>query len=158
MIAAVVLISGALFYVGCIHRVREVTERDGWLLDWTYKPFQCPHCWGEIERLEFEGQPLACPNPGGLDEELVRFGIDSPVAKLECRGSEGRWRMMFTEDRRPVNQCEEITDEELSRGYYELTSAVTPCKKEGTPVGWCYAVSDNHVRWVDPRRIDELSW
>lgn len=155
---AIVFIS-VFYYVGCIHRVHETVEKDGWILAWNYMPFRCPHCWGRIERLEFDGQHIACPDMASRKgESTTRFGIYTPVGMLECYHPEMQWRVRMNDDRRPTNECGDIAEDELLRGYYELTDARPPCKKTGTPPGWSYATSSNHIRWVDPKRIQELPW
>jgi hypothetical protein len=144
-----------LYYVGCIHRVRETVERDGWLLQWTYKPFQCRHCWGRVERLEYRGQTVTCPPEHEFAGEHKRYLLlQTPVGAFERSRGGDRWIVLTEKDSRPHTVCGKFIEAELQRGHYESEN----CRKTGTPEHWCHAVAEYRSRWVSPDLIATLSW
>jgi len=159
ILAVVLLVAMTIFYLGWIRRAREVVERDGWLLQYTYIPLACRTCTGHVERLECNGQLVPVPrlkmDRYGQRRQLV---VSTPVGTFRAYAKLDRWRFFHSSDNRPGAIQGSITDDELSRGYYSAAAASKRHRKEGTPDHWCWAWTSYDCRWLDPQLLDDLDW
>jgi hypothetical protein len=150
------------FYLLFVHRWREVLQKDGWLLQYTYIRLRCPTCLGRIERLECNGRPVPMPavksGPGGQGTVL----LVTPVGSFRSYANLNRWRFEHGQDNRSAPTDPAITQQELAQCYYDNPVddgyELYGRRKKGTPSHWCWAFSTDHSRWLDPVQLDKLDW
>ena len=151
VVTAIVVIAITVFYLGWVRRVREIVERDGWLLQYTYIPRACRLCSGRVERLECNSQPVPIPR-------LKTVVVSTPVGTFGQWSDVDAWRLSSYSGDRPTTVQGSITGDELSRGYYNVDKEAKPYRKEGTPAHWCWACTWYECRWLDPQLLDDLDW
>jgi len=118
---------------------------------------------GQVEQLECHDQIVSPPvlkaDKKGYSKRLM---IETPVGSFEAITGLKRWRWVYNQSSLEESY-EEITAEELERGYYgrRLPDASgewrNPSRKKGTPRHWCRASSSSYSFWIDPARLEELA-
>lgn len=141
-------------------------ERDGWVLDYSHKRFFCNVCTASLNYVRCNGEDVPAPWATGHAPERGSVTLHTPVGELLFHSQEGKYRPWHSYSMYAPDSDEEITPEELLRGYYDTDfgpattsqSASGLSRKRGTPAYWCIGDSGTYVRWLDPRMIDKLEW
>lgn len=149
-------------YLCLFHRWRVTAQRDGWVVQYTYLMFKCPHCFGRIERLECNGHPLPLLNFPGADRGAHVMKLTTPVGYFVLPAGD-RWRIHYHNDERAETIPDPITAEELKQGWYDtgqerMEGYGTPPRKNGTPAHWCWACGLDRCRWLDPILLERIDW
>jgi len=160
----IVLVGGCFSVVTSRKHVH--VERDGWVLDYSHKRFFCKVCTASLNYVRYDGEDIRAPWAAGRAPEHASVVLHTPVGELLFHSQEGRYRPWHSYWGDIPESDEEITPEELSRGYYNASATSTTTapsasygyRKRGTPAHWCFVEGGTEMRWLDPRMIDKLEW
>lgn len=117
-----------------------------------------------MNHLACRGQPIPLPRFDGLSQYDERLELLTPVGVLHTWETTPGYRpygsWIYTGGPTKVA----LTRAELSDGYYDVPlepcprDTTVPTRKTGTPAYWCLGISENHARWLDPQKLDDVDW
>lgn len=146
------------FWYCFIHRIHQTRSKAGWYVDASFVLMGCPVCLGEIHQLSYRGKHISCPILEPNDEQTIFLQVATPVVVLDVYDGAHSWRF-FQFERQYEEIGEEITPQDMEKGYYDLVVADGRyAKKRGTPEHWCQVSGGDSIRWLEPELFEKIDW
>lgn len=161
MVLVLLVLVVTAFYRRSGSRVDIHQIRHGWVLEYSGTNAASPSGPGDVKKLEFNNKRIAVPEMA--PDRLQHVRIFTPVGTFMPDDKGTHW-LLIQPGVRVYRTEGEISEEELSRGYYEVKVDEDPTRsaqfprKKGTPSHWCLMVGEAYARWLTPDKIDKLSW
>lgn len=157
VVCIIVILVGGVFYYGFVQRRTVTDSRAGWSMQCRFIRWACSSCTGIVDRVEYNSAPAPYPKKAMAEGRVRSFVLETPVGSFRRFGQSDRWRFERRYVARPEGN-DEITPDELERGWSEGEASLGCPAKRNTPAHWCQGIADQKIVWFDPARCEEISW